>query len=139
MKSQTAIIPLVDLMLLALGAVLACMTQMELIYALPVEVARIGRGSAVVQQGKFKVLTLTADGMSLDGEPITEDELVLKTANAKIILRAYSKLPTQDTVSVIAKLAKAGAEISIEVKEGSPQDALRPRRAGSQTSEPNAQ
>lgn len=117
MKSQTAILPLVDLVLLALGGVLASMTQMEVIHALPVEVTHIGKGTVVVQHEKFKVLTLTTDGMSLDGEPITEDQLVSKAVNKRIVLRAYRDLPTQHTVHVIAKLAEAGAEVSIEVKE----------------------
>jgi len=119
MKSQAAILPLVDLVFLALGAMLACMTQMELIQTLPVEVTRIGKGSAVPQHGKFAVLTLTERGMTLDGKPITEHELASKVANKKIVLRAYKGLPTQDTISVIAKLAEAGAEVSIEVEEKS--------------------
>lgn len=118
MKSKAAILPLVDLVFLALGAMLACMTQMELIHALPIEVTRIGKGSsAVPRRDKFEVLTLTERGMTLSGEPITESELISKTANKRIVLRAYKGMPTQDTVKVIAKLAEAGAEVSIEVKE----------------------
>ena len=117
MKSQSAMLPLVDLVFLALGGVLACMTQMEVIRALPVDVSRIGKGSAMPQHGTVKVLTLTPDGMTLNGEPITEQELVPKTANEKIILRAHRQLPTQYTVSVIAKLAEAEANVSIEIEE----------------------
>lgn len=117
MRSQTAILPLVDLVLLALGGVLACMTQMEVVHTLPVEVARVGKGAAIVEQGKFKILTLTPEGMTLDGTPITEDEFSLKVVNEKIILRTYKDMPTQDTVNAIAKLAAAGAEVSIEVNE----------------------
>jgi len=117
MKSQTAILPLVDLVFLALGAMLACMTQMELISTLPVEVTRIGKGSAVPQHGKIEVLTLTAQGMTLNGKPITENELASKVANKRIVLRAYRGLPTEVTIKVIAKLAESGAEVTIEVKE----------------------
>lgn len=117
MRSQTAILPLVDLVLLALGGVLACMTQMEVVRTLPVEVARVGKGAAIVEQGKFKILTLTPEGMTLDGTPITKDELSFKVANEKIILRTYKDMPTQDTVNTIARLAAAGAEVSIEVNE----------------------
>jgi biopolymer transport protein ExbD len=117
MKSQAAILPLVDLVFLALGAMLACMTQMELIHTLPVEVTRIGKGPAVPQHGKIEVLTLTAQGMTLNGEPITEHELVSSVTNKKIVLRVYKGLPTEATINVIAKLAEAGAEVSIEVKE----------------------
>ena len=124
MKSKAAILPLVDLVFLALGAMLACMTQMEVIHALPIEVTRIGKGSSVMPDSdKFEVLTLSGHGMTLDGKPVTESELVSKTANKKIILRAYKGLPTQDTVRVIGKLAEAGAEVSIEVKETSQSDA----------------
>ena len=117
MKSQIQILPLVDLVFLALGGVLACMTQMQVIRALPVDVACVGRGSAVVQHDSFKVLTLTREGMSLDGEPITEEQLPLRVSNERIVLRAHRQLPTQHTVIVLAKLAEAGAEVSIEIEE----------------------
>jgi len=117
MKSQSAILPLVDLVFLALGGVLACMTQMEVIRALPVEVSQVGKGSAMPQHDTFKILTLTSDGMTLGGEPIMEEDLISKTANEKIILRAQRQLPTQYTVSIIAKLAEAGADVSIEIEE----------------------
>ena len=117
MKSQTAILPLVDLVFLALGGVLACMTQMEVIHALPISVTRVGKGSAVVQHEKFAILTVAADGMSLDGKPITKDQLPSQVTNKKIILRVDKALPTQKTVQVIGELAKAVTEMSIEVKE----------------------
>lgn len=118
MKSQTAMLPLVDLVFLALGGVLACMTQMEIVKALPVEVAEVGKGSSsIVQRDKFKILSLDAEGLSLDGEPISEDQLAAKVTGNKIILRAHKTLPTQKTINVIAKLIEAGAEVSIEVNE----------------------
>jgi len=117
MKSQTAILPFIDLVFLALGGVLACMTKMEMVTALPISVTRIGKGSAIVQHEKFAVLTVAADGMSLDGKSITKDQLPSQVANKKIILRVDKALPTQRTVQVIGELAKAGVEMSIEVKE----------------------
>jgi biopolymer transport protein ExbD len=124
MKSKAAILPLVDLVFLALGAMLACMTQMELIHVLPIEVTRIGKGSSVMPQNEeFEVLTLTELGMTLSGEQITESDLPNRTANKRIVLRAYKGLPTQDTVRVIAKLAEAGAEVSVEVQETSSPEA----------------
>lgn len=120
MKSKIAILPFVDLVFLALGGVLACMSQMEIVNALPIEVAHVGKGAAVVQNDKFTVLTLTADGMRFDGEPITVDELSARAANKNIVLRADREIPTQNTMYVIALLAKSGAQVSVEVKETDP-------------------
>ena len=117
MKSQMPILPLVDLVFLALGGVLACMTQMQVIRALPVDVACVGRGSVVVLHDNFKVLTLTSKGMSLDGQPITKEQLPFRVSNEKIVLRAHKQLPTQDTVSLLSVLAEAGAEVSIEIEQ----------------------
>ena len=120
MKTDSSLLPLVDLVFLALGGILACMTQMEVIHALPVEVAQIGTGASIVKQGRFSVLALDAEGMTLDGEEIGLDQIPAKVMNMKILLRADRKLPTQQTVEVLAILAKAGADVSIEVKERMP-------------------
>lgn len=118
MKSQSAIVPLVDLVFLALGGILACMTQMEIVKALPVEVAEVGKGfSSVVQHEKFKIVSLDAHGLSLDGQPISQDDLAAKVAGSKVILRAHREMRTQETIHVIATLIEAGAEVSIEVDE----------------------
>jgi len=118
MKSQSAMLPLVDLVFLALGGVLACMTQMEIVKALPVEVAEVGKGSSsVVQHEKFKIVSLDACGLSLDGQPISQDDLAAKVAGSKVILRAHREMRTQQTIHVIATLIEAGAEVSIEVDE----------------------
>lgn len=116
MKSKV-ILPLCDLVFLALGGVLMAMTQMEVVHAIPVEITQIGKGAAVVQHEKFRILTVTANGLNLDGKPVTEQQLVSKTANQKVVLRVYKNLPTHRTVNVIAQLAQAGAQVSIEVQE----------------------
>ena len=56
-----AILPLIDLVFLTLGSVLAMMTQMERVTAMPVTLAEVGQGSAVVQRGDFDVLTVSAE------------------------------------------------------------------------------
>jgi len=116
MQSRTVILPLVDLVFLALGAILACMTQMDIIHALPVEISRGGSGSPVVSREDFHVLTLSPEGMSFDGQPITEKELASSAKHSKVILRAYRLLPTEETIRVIAMLSEAAAEVAIEVK-----------------------
>ncbi len=117
MKSQTALLPLIDLVFLALGAVLACMTQMDIVRALPVEVSRVGKGSAIVENTELSILAVGEDGMSLDGVPVTAEELLSDTPTGKIVLRADRNLPTEKTVAILAILAEAGANVSIEVDE----------------------
>ncbi len=117
MKSMAAILPLCDLVFLALGGILATMTQMEVVHALPVEITRVGTGAAIVQTDKFKILSVTADQMVIDGISITEPQLTDMAKNQKIILRISKDLPTERTVSLISCLAQAGAQVSIEVEE----------------------
>jgi hypothetical protein len=116
MRSHT-ILPLVDLIFLAFGGALCCMTQMEVIRALPVEVTQVGRGSSVVKHGKFAILTLTHDGMNIDGTPIRREDLVDKATGKQLVLRVEGDLPTRETIQVIGDLVRAGAEVSLEVKE----------------------
>lgn len=120
MKTDAPLLPLVDLVFLAMGGILACMTQMQVIQAVPVEVTRIGTGASVVRQNRFCILTLDAQHMTLDGKRITQDELPVKIRNKRVILRADRNLATQRTVEVLALLARAGADVSIEVKEETP-------------------
>ena len=117
MKSMAAILPLCDLVFLALGGILATMTQMEVVHALPIEITRVGTGAAIVQHDKFKILSVTADQMVLDGISITEQQLADMAKDKKVILRVSKELRTERTVSVISSLAQAGAQVLIEVEE----------------------
>ena len=112
-----AILPLIDIVFLTLGSVLACMTQMERVTALPVSVAKVGSGAASVQEGEFEVLTLTTEGMILNGQPTSEEQLSEELGNRRVILRAEQSLPTERTLTVLAALVRAGADVSVEVKE----------------------
>ena len=112
-----AILPLIDLVFLTLGAILGTMTQMERVTALPVEVARVGSGAAVVQQGEFSVLNVTADGLTLDGRPAARHEVLDQVRGRRIVLRIQRDLPTEQPLSLLAELVRAGAEVSLEVHE----------------------
>ena len=112
-----ALIPMIDLVFLTLGGILAVMTQMEHVTSIPVEITRVGRGAAVVQQGRLSVVAMTRHGLTLDGQPTTRQKLVDEVAGRNIVLRADRELPTERTVGMVALLAKAGANVSLEVKE----------------------
>ena len=109
-------IPLIDLVFLTLGSVLGAMTQMERIEAIPVEVSQIQRGSGSVQRGDFEMLTVTRDGMTLNGKPITNSELPSMLAGKDVVLRAERSLPTEQTLLVLGLSVNAGANVSLEVK-----------------------
>ena len=118
MRSYT-ILPLVDLIFLAFGGALCCMTQMEIIRALPVEVTQVGRGASVVNHGQFEILTLTGEGMTLDGEPVTRQALMERAPGKQIVLRVEEALPTGKTIQIIAELVSVDAQVSLEVKDRS--------------------
>ena len=117
MKSIAAIFVLSDLTLLALGGILAAMTQTQVVHALDLEVTRVGTGAAVVQHEKCKILSITKEQLVFDGNPITEQQLENIKTDQRVIIRVSSELPTSRTVMVLSKLAQAGVQVSIEVKE----------------------
>ena len=114
-----AILPLIDIVFLTLGSVLACMTQMQRVTAMPVSVAEVGSGSAIVHQGKFEILAMTSDGMTLNGKPIDLGRIEQELAGKKIVLRVDRDLPTGRAWQVMARLHCADCEVSVEVKENS--------------------
>ena len=111
-----SIVPLIDLVFLTLGAILAAMTQMERVTALPVDVAQVGPGAAMIWQGDFSVLSLRADGMAIDGQPI--ETIPATVAGRQIVVRAERTLETQTLLEALAELVRLGAEVSLEVEEG---------------------
>ena len=110
-----AMLPLIDCILLTLGTVLGAMTQMHRVQALPVSVARVGRGSAIVQNGRYELLSLTAEGLQWKDRILTETDAAAELAGRQVVLRADRTLPTERTLQVVATLSKAGVDVSLEV------------------------
>jgi hypothetical protein len=115
MRSYT-LLPLVDLIFLAFGGALCCMTQMEVVRALPVEVTEVGAGASVIKHGAFAIVSLTRDGLHLDGKPVTRQSLIQEAAGKQFVLRVDEELPTKETIQIIGDLVFAGAELSLEVR-----------------------
>lgn len=111
------ILPLLDLFCLSVGALVGLLSQMEHVTSIPIALAQVGQGSAIVTQGEFVIVTLSEDGMTLDGEPVSSEELPAAVAGRQVVLRPAGDMPTQETLWVLAQLAKTGADVSIEVKE----------------------
>ena len=114
-----SILPLIDLVFLTLGAILAAMTQMERVTALPVELAEVGPGAAIVRQGEFMVLTVRAESLALDGVALTAQELPALVAGGQVVVRCAGELPSQRLLEVVAEVLGAGADVSLEVEERS--------------------
>lgn len=110
-------ISLIDLAFLSLAAVIAILSQTQLVRALPVEVTEIGQGIAVVTRDKVTVVTVTGDDILVDGEPVTLPELGGAVDGPTAILRVDRMVPTERLIGVMAQLAGAGVELRIEVRE----------------------
>ena len=113
-------VPLIDLVFLTLGSILAAMTQMERVEALPIAVAEVGGGAAKVQRGTFEVVTVTADGLRVGDRAVDEDRLADEVAGRRVVLRAARSLPTQRTLEVLARIAEVASEVTIEVRPAKP-------------------
>jgi biopolymer transport protein ExbD len=108
-------VPLLDVLFLALGAILAQMTEMERVTVLPVELEdRVGTAS-VLRTGEFTVLTLDDEGLSLDGERVAETDVLTRLDGRDVVARIDRRLPTGDTLRLLALLREAGAHVELEV------------------------
>ena len=112
-----SILPLIDLVFLTLGSILGIMSQMERVTALPVELARVGQGAAVIKTGEFSVITLTKDRLTLDGVPVPSEDLKHRVSGKDVVLRPDKNVPTGRTQQVLADLVRAGARVSLEVSD----------------------
>ncbi len=110
-----SMVPLIDLVFLTLGSVLAAMTQMEQVEALAVDVSRVGTGQAITQQGELRIVTLTEQGLELEGEKLTAQQIAQRVGTEKIVLRARKSLPTEQTLQALADLAEVRLNVILEV------------------------
>ena len=110
-----AVIPLLDVLFLALGAILAQMTEMERVTVLPVDLEdRVGT-AAVVRTGTFLVVTLEATGPSVDGQRVDMSTLSERVRDHDVVARVDRGLPTGATLQLLALLRDAGATVELEV------------------------
>ena len=112
-------ISLIDLAFLSLAAVIAILSQTQIIRALPVEVTEIGRGIAVVTRDDVTVVTITTDGLFVDSRPVTLAELGGVVDGPMAILRVDRTVPTEKLIRVMGELAGEAVELRIEVHEES--------------------
>jgi len=112
-------ISMIDLAFLSLGAVIAILSQTQLVRALPVEVTEIGQGIAVVTRDKVTVVTITDNEILVDGVGVTLPEVGGAVDGPTAILRVDRMVPTERLIGVMAELATSGVELRIEVRQQS--------------------
>ena len=110
-------ISLIDLAFLSLAAVIAILSQTQLVLALPVEVTEIGQGIAVVTRDEVTVVTITEEAILVDGEPVRLHDVGAVVDGPTAILRVDRMVPTEKLIRVMAELAEQGVELRIEVRE----------------------
>ncbi len=111
------LIPLIDLAFLSLGAIVAILSQTQLIRSLPVEVTQIGRGIAVITRDEVTIITIARDGLSVDGRTVGLDEIAGAVDGRLALVRVDRRVPTERLVTVMGVLAAHDVEIRIEVEE----------------------
>ncbi len=112
-------ISMIDLAFLSLAAVIAILSQTQLVRALPVEVTEVVRGIAAVTRDEVTVVTITDQEILVDGEPVSLHELGGAVDGPTVILRVGRMVPTEKLIHVMAELAGHGVELRIEVRESS--------------------
>jgi biopolymer transport protein ExbD len=114
------LIPMIDLAFLSLGAIVALLSQTQLIHSLPVDVSEVQPGIAAIERDDLAVVTVTADGLTLDGTPIDLDALAAGVGERLALLRVERRVPTETLVGVMSALAAGEVEIRIEVETAPP-------------------
>lgn len=112
-----ALVPLIDIVFLSLASLLGVMSQMEVVEAIEVDVSEVGAGGATVEQGDFLMVILTPDGLFIDGTSIDADDISTRVADERVVLRAASDLPTEETLALLADLTRTCASVTVEVQE----------------------
>ena len=110
-------IPLIDLAFLSLGAVVAILSQTQLVKSFAVEITEVGDGIAAVSRDEVTVITVAEEGLYLDGEAIGLEELAGAVDGRLALLRVDRRVPTEVLINVVGVLAASGAELRIEVEE----------------------
>jgi biopolymer transport protein ExbD len=110
-------IPLIDLAFLSLGAVVAVLSQAQLIRSFPVEITEVRRGVAVITRESITVIVVTGDGVWVDGQPVELDRLPEAVTGRLAVVRADRLVPAEMLVRVMSILASHDVELRIEVDE----------------------
>jgi hypothetical protein len=110
-------IPLIDLGFLSLAAVVAILSQTRMVRSLPVEVTEINPGIAALLREDVTVITVSRDGIDVDGRRVERGAIGAAVDGRLALLRVGRDVPTQRLVGVMADLAAAGVEMRIEVEE----------------------
>jgi biopolymer transport protein ExbD len=116
MKTEI-LLPLLDIVFLSMGAVLAFMTQMERVPALDIELARVGSGAAVVQHGDFVAVSVTETEIYVDGRSVARENLAGQVSGRRCVLRAGRQVNTQRTLEVLSDLIRAGSDVALQVDD----------------------
>ena len=111
-------IPLIDLAFLSLGAVVAILSQTQLVRAFPVEITEVQRGIAVISRESVTVIAITENGVWVDGRPVAVEDLPGAVAGGLAVLRADRRVPAGTLIRVMGVLADHEVELRIEVEEG---------------------
>ncbi len=112
-------ISLIDRAFLSLAAVIAILSQTQLVRALPIEVTEVGQGIAVVTRDEVTVVTITEEAILVDGESVRLHDVGGAVDGPTAILRVDRLVPTEKLIRVMAELAGQGVELRIEVRESS--------------------
>ena len=113
-------IPLIDLAFLSLGAVVAVLSQTQLVRSLEIDVSEVPPGVAAIEREDLAVVSITRDGIRLDGELVSLDALAAAVGPRLALLRVQRDVPTETLVGVMSALAAGGVEIRIEVRPAPP-------------------
>lgn len=110
-------IPLIDLVFLSLGAIVAILSQTQLIQSFAVEVTQVGAGIAAITRQEITVVTVTDQGTFVDGDPVDLGGLAGAVDGRLALLRVDQHVPADVLINVVSVLAADGVELRIEVVE----------------------
>lgn len=112
-----SLIPLIDIVFLAMGTLLLLITKMEVVEVIPLDLVRVGQApvSSRKMEGPLFV-SINKEGIFMGKEKVGAEELLSRGKGEEIVLRADKNLPFGEVIQLLASLRQKAVSVSLEVE-----------------------
>lgn len=118
MKRVEHVIPFIDIVFQALGALIVVMATLQHVEAIPVNLASVGKEAKVVTNLKSPAfIVMSKSGLFLGNNRISPGELEKAVKNKEIILRVDKDIAYGEVMKTVSEIQNKAKSISLEVKK----------------------
>jgi len=118
MRKATHMIPFIDIIFQALGALIVVIATLQHVDAIPVNFATVAKEVTVVKRmGKPVFVVLSGKGLFSGREKVTLEALKEVVKDKEVILRVDRDIPYGKVVEAISNIREKAKNIALEVKK----------------------